>query len=78
LNIFEHWYDKVKFWKTETNWIPSRRIATEDGNAVIFDECRPQVFHGYVANWAELTDQQRVLLYESGLCKTMKQDNHAH
>lgn len=70
-NLYDTFLNKIK-----SNPLPERRISTEGNNAVIFDECRPKIFHGYVAEWGELTDQYRILLHKSGKSKTMKIDNN--
>ncbi len=62
--------------KNKSKSLPQRRISTEDNNAVIFDECRSNIFHGYVAEWGELSDQHRILLHKNGWSKTMKIDNN--
>ena len=69
-----HWYNKL--FKKEDHKTFDRRLGTEDQNVVIFDECQSQNFHGYVAEWGELTDQQRILLYSKGRCTTMKIDQN--
>lgn len=70
INFFKSFISKPPKWR------PSRRLSTEKNNAVIFDECRPNIFHGYVAEWGELTDQHRILLYDTGRIKKMNPHNN--
>ena len=54
----------------------ARRLGTEDDNVVILVECQPNVFHGYVSDWGELSDAFRIQMYEVGRCTTMRIKNN--
>lgn len=44
-----------------------RRIGVSNGQFVVLPQTRPGVYHGYVVQWDDLTNQMKSILYQHGV-----------